>query len=498
MPAPRTPDGRDVSFLLSATPALVLAALIGYGLMARPLLFGQPPMPLELVFLCAASAAMAQLLLMGFSWLDIQQAIVARLARAMPGIFILFAIGLIVGAWMVCGTIPMLVYYGVLFIDPSWIYALAFAVPAIFSTLTGTSWGSAGTIGVVIMGIGVSVGAQLPIVAGAVVGGALFGDKLSPLSDTTNFAAIGADVPLFEHIRSMLWTTVPSAVVALAIYSALGLLAGVDGGSRSVEIERFLDGISGLFRYHVLLLLPPAVVLAGSIRRWPTLPVLLASAATALLLALALQPFATADVFSALTTGFSLAMAPAVEVPASVSTLVERGGLYSMREAIFVAFLVFLFVGAIDLVDTMPRVVGRLFAFARGPASTVLASQAASAVTNAMTSNQSATSFIVGDAFGRRYDAVGVPRRVLSRSIEDFGTMLESLVPWHPTALFMVATLGVSVADYGPWQLLSLVNFVVAPILAITGIGCFYNAAGNAAPTMSTAVSKEAHGRQRG
>jgi len=474
MHTPTTPDGRAIGFTLSATPVFVLSGLILYGLMARPLLLGQAPIPLEVVFLSAAGAAMAQLLLMGFSWADIQQAIVARLARAMPAIFILFAIGLIVGAWMVCGTIPMLVYYGVLIIDPGWIYALAFAVPALFSMLTGTSWGSAGTIGVVVMGIGVSVGAQLEIVAGAVIGGALFGDKLSPLSDTTNFAAIGADVPLFDHIRSMLWTTIPSACIALIVYGAVGLVSGIENNSRSVETAIFLDGISSVFRYHVLLLLPPAVVLVGSVRRWPTLPALLASSGTAMLLALLIQPFATADVFASLTTGFSVSMAGDAAIPDTVRVLVERGGLYSMREAIFVAMLVFLFVGAIDLLDTMPRVVGRVFGFARSQPAVVLSAQGASAVTNAMTSNQSATSFIVGDAFGRRFDAAGIPRRILSRSIEDFGTMIESLVPWHPTALFMVATLGVSVADYWHWQLLSLGNFVVAPLLAITGIGCFY------------------------
>jgi NhaC family Na+:H+ antiporter len=205
--------------------------------------------------------------------------------------------------------------------------------------------------------------------------------------------------------------------------------------------------------------------------------VLLASTLAATGLALGLQPFESQDVFLSLTTGFRIEMADAQIVPAAVQTLVERGGLYSMREAIFVAVLVFLFVGAIDLLDTMPRVVGRAFAFARGRAATVLSALVASGATNAMTSNQSATSFIVGDAFGRRFDSLGIPRRVLSRSIEDMGTMLESLIPWHATALFMVATLGVPVSEYWHWQLLSLVNFVVAPVLAITGIGCFYGEA---------------------
>ncbi|MEM8493513.1 MAG: Na+/H+ antiporter NhaC family protein [Pseudomonadota bacterium] len=469
-----TPDGRTISFAHSVTPALVLSVLILYGLMARPLFFEQPPMPLELVFVFAAAAAIAQLLLLGFPWNAIQGAITHRLSRAMPAIFILFAIGLIVGSWMVCGTIPMLVYWGVLVIDPSWIYVFSFVVPALFSMLTGTSWGSAGTIGVVVMGIGVTVGAELPIIAGAVIGGALFGDKLSPLSDTTNFAAIGADVPLFEHIRSMLWTTVPSAMIAVVLYSSVGLFLRSASPESATSTDEFLDGLAMIFNYSGALLLPPLVVLVGSFRGWPTLPVLLASTVLATALGLLAQPFSAAAVFESLTTGFDLAMAGDPAVPQAVSALLERGGLYSMREAIFVAVLVFLFVGAIDLLDTMPRLVGRAFAFAHTRPATVLAALGASAATNAMTSNQSATSFIVGDAFRQRFDKLKIPRRVLSRSIEDLGTMLESLVPWHPTALFMMATLGVSVVDYWNWQFLSLANFVVAPLLAVTGIGCFH------------------------
>jgi NhaC family Na+:H+ antiporter len=477
-----TPSGRSLSFLASAFPILVLLGLIGYGLVLRPLVLDQSAIPLEIVFTAAAAVAIAELLWLGFPWLMIQEAIIARLSRAMPGFFILFSIGLMVGAWMVSGTIPMLVDWGVRLIDPAWLYGLAFIVPAIFSTLTGTSWGSAGTIGVVIIGIGTSVGADLGIVAGAVIGGAYFGDKLSPLSDTTNMAAIGADVPLFDHIRSMLWTTVPSAVVALGVYTVVGLFSGLErGATETPEVRAFLVGLESLFRYHPVLLLPPLVVLIGSLRRFPTLPTLLASIFLAAGLALLVQGFSLADVTRALRTGFAVSMVDPVQVaptlPEAVRVLVERGGLYSMREAIFVAFLVFLFVGAIDLLDAMPRVVGRLFAFARARSATVLSALGAAAVTNAMTSNQTATSFIVGDAFQKRFDLLRIPRRVLSRCIEDTGTMLESLIPWHATALFMVATLGVPVAEYWHWQLLSLTNFGVAALLAITGIGCFYGEA---------------------
>lgn len=460
------------SFLQATAPAWVLLTLLLYGLVLRPLALAQAPLALETIFVFSAAFAMAELFWLGFSWNEIQGAIIHRLGRALPAIFILFAIGLLVGAWIIAGTIPMLVAWGVTLVSPGWIYPLAFLIPVLFSLLTGTSWGSAGTIGVVLMGIGISVGADPAVLAGAIIGGAYFGDKLSPLSDTTNIAAIATEVPLFSHIRAMLWTTLPAAALALAAYTALGLLAPPAPATDLAAPEAFAAALGGLFNFHLALLLPPLIVLAGAWRGAPTLPLLLLSIVVATGLALLLQPFDAAQITAALKNGYRLTFSEVSgPLPEGVAVLLERGGLYSMSEAIFVAMLVFLFVGAIDLLETMPRLVNWAFAFARKPSALVLSALGATAVTNAMTSNQSATSFIVGDAFSRRFDGAGVPRPLLSRSIEDTGTMLESLVPWHATALFMVATLGVPVAAYAPWQLLSLFNFAFAILFALFGQG---------------------------
>ena len=485
---PRAPDA--TSFRIAVLPVAFLLAVICYGLVIRPQLLQQSPLPLEVIFLVASAFAISQLRLLGHSWPDIQASIVQRMSRGVPGFFVLFAIGMLIGSWMVSGTIPMLVHWGVGVMAPQWFYLLAFLVPVVFSTLTGTSWGSAGTVGVVIMGIAITMQADVGITAGAIIGGAYFGDKLSPLSDTTNMAALGADVDLFEHIRSMLWTTIPAAVIAAVLYTILGFVQPPLGAAANSDSAAFLVALERLFTFHWLLLLPPLLVLLGSIRRVPTIPLLGSAILLACLLALLVQPFSLASVCQSLTTGFTLDMVPnANELPAAVVQLVERGGLYSMREAIFVAFLVFFFVGILDRIHAMPIVVNRLFRFATSQAATVLAALGSAGITNALTANQYATSFIVGDAFKQRFDDLLIPRRVLSRSIEDTGTMIESLVPWHPTALFMVKTLGVPVATYWHWQFLTLGNLLIAPILAITGIGCAYGlrrgpvAAAAASPT---------------
>ena len=465
-----------LSFIKTILPVLFLGGLILYGMVLRPQVFEQPIFPLEVIFMLAAVFAIGELMILGFAWGDIQDAIIKKLARGFPAILILFSIGVIIGTWMVSGTIPMLIYYGIRLINPAYIYLLAFLIPIIFSTLTGTSWGSIGTIGVVIIGIAAVIGANLGITAGAIVGGAFFGDKLSPLSDTTNLAAMATDVDIYDHIRSMMVTTLPSAIIAGTIYFILGFVYPPTGSEIDTQqVAPTLNAIASMFNFNGWLLIPPIIVLIGSIRKMATLPTLLTSSMSAALLALIFQPYSSADVMAAIHKGFDTNMAFWVNnAPASIHTLFTRGGLYELNEAIIFSIMVFVFIGTIDLIDAMPTIVDRVFGFIKSRSSLIVSSLFATAFTNGITSNQSATSFIIGDAFGKRYDQSGVNRKVLSRSIEDYGTMFESLVPWHATAIFLTTTLGVAYGDYWHWQLLSLINLVMAPALAIMGKGCFY------------------------
>ena len=476
-------------FLHAVLPIGFLSLLILYGLIARPLWLGQDALPLEVIFILASVFSVSQLFLMGLSWETIQESVVRKLASALPAFFILFSVGVIIASWMVSGTIPMLVAYGLQLVSPRWLYLVAFLVPVVFSTLTGTSWGSAGTIGVVLIGMAMVLQANLGITAGAIIGGAYFGDKLSPLSDTTNLAALAAEVDIFDHIRSMMVTTMPSSLVAVAGFAILGFThPPAVSTDATATLEPFLLSLNALFNFNILLLLPPIIVLVGSLRRMPTIPTLLTSTVVAAILALVFQDYTLGAVATSLVSGFDHTMAtwlsdPATDLVPEALVLVDRGGLYSMDQAIFVAFLVFFFIGSIDTIRAMPTVVDRVFRFAASRRSTILSTLGATGLTNALTSNQYATSFIIGDAFKHRFDRFRIPRKVLSRSLEDYGTMIESLVPWHPTAIFMVATLGVAVGDYWHWQLLTLGNLAIAPLLAVLGIGCFYDEMEGEPPT---------------
>ena len=206
-----------------------------------------------------------------------------------------------------------------------------------------------------------------------------------------------------------------------------------------------------------------------------TLPTLLASSITAAIIALIFQPYSLANIMTSIHKGFDTNMAFWIDsAPNNINVLFTRGGLYELNEAIIFSIMVFVFIGAIDLINSMPVIVDKTFAFIKSKSALIISSLFATAFTNGITSNQSATSFIIGDAFKKRYDESGISRKVLSRSIEDYGTMFESLIPWHATTIFLTLTLGVSYSEYWYWQLLSLINLIIAPTLALMGKGCFY------------------------
>lgn len=469
-------QAKETTFRQALTPVLGLLLCIIIGLIIRPQAFGHPPIPLELIFIGAASIATIHLYYLGYSWEEIQKSIVKKIARGLPTILILFTIGLIIGSWIISGTIPMLVYYGIEFINPTYLYFLAFVVPAIFSSFTGTSWGSIGTIGIVILGVALAVEAHLGIVAGAIIGGSFFGDKLSPLSDTTNIAALATEVDLYDHIHSMLYTTIPSAIIAGIAFLVLGFFFPPTGGSENfLLVDETLLGIKAMFEFHPLLMIPPVYVLYASIRRQPTIPTLLIATGLGSLLAMLFQDYSLTDLVQTLYKGFSHTMfeAPA-SVPENIQQLFDRGGLYALSEPIIISLMVFIYIGAIDHINAMPIIVDKLFAYASRNSTLVISSLLSTAITNAMTSNQFATSFVIGDAFKSKYDQFKIPRKVLSRSIEDYGTMFESLVPWTTTTIFVTATLQIPYSEYWHWQLFSLANLLVAPTLALFGIGCFY------------------------
>ena len=469
-------DQKNQDFKKALWPLLFFIFLLVYGLFLHPQLMGQEMLPLEVLILLALSFSCLYLLKLGYKWKTIQDHIVKKSSEAIPVVLILFSIGVLIGSWIVCGTIPMLIYYGISIVDPDWIYLFAFLSCIIFSLLTGTSWGSAGTVGIVMLGIAQVYEADLAITAGAIVGGSFFGDKMSPLSDTTNIASLATEVPLFDHIRSMMYTTGPSAILAAIIYVCMspGFSASNQVEFDLIQLEQTLEGLNGLFNFNLILLLPLLVVIVGSIKAYPTTLTLLCSAWLAMILAIVFQEFALSDIFQSFNKGFSVDMGAKLNVNDEVLKILNRGGLYNLIEGTTVVILVFAFIGSLNVLNSIDLVINRLMKGVKSRPKAVISTLTTALFTNLTTSNQYATSFIIGESFKKIFDKLKIPRRVLSRSIEDAGTMMENLAPWTPSGIFMATTLGVSALEYAPYQFLSWINILIAYFFAVTGIACFY------------------------
>lgn len=283
--APVAAPRRTPTFLQALAPIAVMIALLVVG----TVWLGLDPVILLIV---ASSFAGVYALWFGLSWEQMLIGIRRKIDSTMPALLILISIGMLTGTWMISGTIPMVVDYGLQVIEPHWILPVSFLVTVVVSTLTGTSWGSVGTVGVALISVAGGLGASLPMTAGAIVAGAYFGDKMSPLSDTTNLAPVVAGANLFEHIRHLLYTTVPAAVVSLIAYFFLGLSmdthASQGTGKQTEELLGFLDKA---FTFSPLLLLPPLVVLVGAVLRKPPLPTIILSSVVAAVLGGVVQGF---------------------------------------------------------------------------------------------------------------------------------------------------------------------------------------------------------------
>ncbi|MDN5656197.1 Na+/H+ antiporter NhaC [Brevibacterium sandarakinum] len=446
--------------------AMLVLLAVGYGAL------GLAPEPL--LILSAIIAGLVALR-MGLTWEEMLLGIREKLDTAMPALLVLISIGILIGTWMIAGTIPMMIYYGLGLISAQFIVLIAFVISAIVSVITGTSWGSAGTVGVALMGIATGLDAPLAATAGAIVAGAYFGDKLSPLSDTTNLAPIAAGTTLWEHIRHMLYTTIPATIVALAIYLFVGVNQS-SGGTDSERIDAVTGTLNSLFDFNVLLLLPMLIILGGAILKLPTLPTIIGSSLAAGILAAIFQKVSVESIFASTVDGFTPDMLEVGQetidgLDPDVTELVTQGGMASMTGVILIAFSAFAFAGIMSKSGALETIIRSLLKFVKRTGDLVL-STVLSCITMAVVTGNSYLSIIVpGELFKKAYADRGLDAKNLSRTLEDSGTVVVPLVPWSSAGVYMAGVLGVSVLDYAPWAVFCYVGFAFAIILGYTGIG---------------------------
>ncbi len=460
----KTREKKQPTFLLAALPVIAMILLLGIG-------YAMLGLSAEVLMLVSAAVAAVIAICLGYTWDEIMNSIVEKLSKTMPAIFILIIVGFLIGTWMIGGTIPMMVYYGLKIINPSFLI-----VTAIVSICTGTSWGSAGTIGVALMGIASGLGAPLPIVAGAVVSGAYFGDKMSPLSDTTNLAPIAAGSKLYDHIGHMLWTTGPGFIICCIVYTVVGMNLSGLSGTEPEKVSAILDTLHQIFSFNPLIILPVIIVLYGSIRKKPTIPVMLISSAVAMFNGVVFQGFKLADCFNAAIGGFKMDMIniagfDAANLISDISTLLQRGGMLSMLSTVLIAFCAYGFAGTLAVTGSLDIVLNRIMKTVKSTFGLIFATIVSCITAVFVTSNGQLSILIPGEMFHSTYVKRGLEPRNLSRTLEDAATVIEPITPWTAAGVYMATTLGVSTLSYLPWACLNYTGIIFAMIWAATGIG---------------------------
>lgn len=432
-------------------PVVTMAVLFGAG----AVWLGFSGDLLVVVLLVCAAVAGFIAVRHGHTWNDIQMSAGEKFKGVLPVILILLAVGALIAAWVMSGTIPYMVYWGVRLVSPQYLVLTAFLATAIMSTFTGTSWGSAGTIGVALMGTAVAIDAPLAATAGAVISGAYLGDKMSPLSDSTNICAIGAGADLYKHIRHMMYTTTPSTIMCLVLYTFASRISPSSGAAPD-SARVILIELDRVYTLNWIALIPAALVVWGIVRKVPPALAIAISAVVAAILGVVVQGFAIPDAIKALVSGFKMSMLAPAGVDATglsdaFRILVERGGLYSMATTLVIVISAFVLAAGMDVSGALDLLVSRMLASVKSVFGLVGATMAAGGTMIAMTSHGGVTGLVIGGMFQKAYHERGLAPENLSRTLEDSVTITEPLMPWTVSAVYMATTVGVPTIEYLPW-----------------------------------------------
>lgn len=402
-------------------------------------------------------------LLMGNKWSDIQDTVKRVVGDSATTLLILLSVGMMVGIWIIGGTVPTLLYYGLKICSPNIIVPLAFVLCAITSLFTGTSFGSIATMGLALFGVGTSMGISAPLMAGAVCSGAFFGDKMSPLSDTTNVAADMSGTPLYDHIGSMMYTSVPATVICLVLYTVLGIRNASANADLS-SIELILDTLGANFNISVIALVPAVLVLLTSALKVPAVPAMLGCTAVSGVFACLLQKISLSAMLGAAMNGFSSDTGVAM-----VDKILSRGGMTSMYSTVAIIILSATMGAVLEKSGVIDSLVNNVLLKAvHKPCGLILSTMVYCYSLLLISGHQVMPIILGGRTFRPAYDRMGIQSKVLSRTLEDTCTIGAPMVPWGTSCAYMFSVLGIGIA-YIPYAFLCYIVPLFAILYACTG-----------------------------
>lgn len=456
------------SLISSVLLLLIVFFFLVYGIMISDY-------QVELVLISSGVIASLFAIFHGYTWQNILDTMAQKIKQGLILFLVLYSVGLVIGTWMMSGTIPYLIYFGLEIIQPQYLYIMAFIATAIVSICVGSSFSSTGTIGVALMGMAAAMDVNVAITAGAVISGAYFGDKLSPLSDTVIMSSLISEVDVYDHIRHLLYTSVPSMVVSLIVFFIAGLQMDTSG-QLTEGIEDMTITLQELFNMNILLLIPPVIIITGSLMKKNVLVVLFLSSVVAMILSLVVQKFPLGLVLEAGVEGFNTDMFSSIlpnldtsQVDDKIKELLDMGGIDSMSRPILTIFCAFFFASALEASQSLKVVISKTLAYVKSTTNTILVSLASGLVLILSTGNGTVVFFLLKDLFGEEYAKKSLDQLNLSRTMEDSGAIPEALFPWTSAAIYMSATVGVSTIEYAPWATFNMFGIIFSALLAILG-----------------------------
>lgn len=404
---------------------------------------------------------------LGYKFTEIKQIMSDGIANALGAVYIFILIGIVVASFLESGTITTLVYYGLDFVHPAVFLPVGMILCSFMSVCVGTMVGTVATVGVILIGIGAAMGVPLPIVAGMVIAGASFGDKMSPVSDTTNMAALSTGTDLYTHIKSMLYTTVPTYLICLVIFTFIGL-EYADQTLSTVGIASFKTAIEANFEVSLLGFLPIIVLFGMSFKRIPAEPTMITASAVAILIALIQQQHHIVSILGSLQTGYS-----AETGNADLDRLLNRGGIMGMMGTLTIALFAMALGGILDKVGYINAMLDGILRHIKSVVQLLAATMLTGIIASIATGQSYISIVLTAQLFKQKYEDMGLKRPMLSRTIEESTTLITPLMPWSLGGAFYSSAMGVSVFDYAPWAFLNYLNFIVAIVMAIFGIAIF-------------------------
>lgn len=392
----------------------------------------------------------------GFTWKDIETGMLDGITNSLQAIVILVVIGILIGVWILTGVVPTMLYYGLKILHPAIFLPATLIICSITSLATGTSWGTAGTIGIALIGIGEGLGFPLPLVAGAVLSGAYFGDKMSPLSDTTNMAPAMVGTDLYTHIKHMTYTTGVSYGITLIIEIVIGFFYG--GGEANLEkVNQILSGIEAQFSINPLLLIPPAIIIILAFRKIPAIPGIAIGILAAGVLGVIFQRNTFGELLSAAYGGYA-----SNSGVAAVDNLLTKGGLNSMMYTVSLVICAMMYGGIMEKTNQVRVVVNVILKKAKSTGSLITATILTAIGSNLILCEQYMSIVLTSKMYAQAYKDQGLHPKNLSRAVEDSATVTANLVPWNSGGAYMTATLGVPTIAYLPFNFFCWISPIVS------------------------------------